>query len=91
MASFEILWKNSAEHDLRKIDRQYIPQILNAIEGLSENPFPTACRKLRGSESSYRIRIGDHRVIYQVDSRSKRVIVYHVRHRREAYRRGRGK
>lgn len=87
MASFEILWKNSAEHDLRKIDHRYIPQILNTVDGLAENPFPTKCRKLRGSESSYRIRIGDYRVIYQVDSRRNTVIVYHVRHRKEAYKR----
>jgi len=88
MGSFEILWKKSAERDLRKIDPRYIFQILNAVEGLSGNPFPTACRKLKGSDSSYRLRIGDYRVIYQVDFGSKNVIVYHVRHRREAYRRG---
>jgi mRNA-degrading endonuclease RelE of RelBE toxin-antitoxin system len=40
MASFDIFWKNSAENDLRKIDRQYILQILKAIAGLSEKPFP---------------------------------------------------
>lgn len=87
MASFEVLWKNSAESDIRNIDRQYIPSILNAIEGLSENPFPTQCRKLKGSETSYRIRIGDYRVIYQVDSRSRMVTIFHVRHRKEAYKR----
>ncbi len=86
MASFEILWKSSSEHDLRKIDHQYIPQIIKNIEGLSKNPFPDNCRKLRGSESSYRIRIGDYRVIYQVDSRSKVVTIFHIRHRKEAYR-----
>lgn len=86
MASFEILWKRSAEHDIRKIDHKYIPQILKAVEDLEENPFPTGCRKLKGSESSYRIRIGDFRVIYQVYTRNNTVIVYHVRHRREAYR-----
>jgi len=86
MASFEILWKSSSEHDLRKIAHQYIPQIIKAVEGLSEDPFPNNCRKLRESESSYRIRIGDYRVIYQVDSQSKVVTIFHVRHRKEAYR-----
>ncbi|MEA3421954.1 MAG: type II toxin-antitoxin system RelE/ParE family toxin [Acidobacteriota bacterium] len=86
MALFEILWKKSAEHDLRKIDHRYIPQILKAVEGLAKNPFLAKCRKLKGSESSYRIRIGDYRVIYQAYTRNNRVIVYHVRHRREAYR-----
>jgi len=85
MASFEIFWKSSAERDLRKIDRQYIPQILRAVESLAENPFPNQLRKLRGSESSYRIRVGSYRVIYQVDSPNRVVTIFHVRHQKEAY------
>ena len=82
-----ILWKASAEHDLkRKVDRQYIPKILTAIDALSKNPFPAKCKKLKGAESSYRIRIGDYRVIYQVNTQHKTIVIYHIRHRREAYR-----
>ncbi len=40
MNLFKIDPKRSLEHDLRKIDRQFIPRILEAIEILSENPFP---------------------------------------------------
>jgi mRNA interferase RelE/StbE len=86
MASYEIAWKHSAEKDINGIDRQYIPRILEAVESLSNNPFPSQHRKLHGVESSYRIRIGDYRVIYQVDLEKKLVIIYHVRHRKEAYR-----
>ncbi|MDO8142496.1 MAG: type II toxin-antitoxin system RelE/ParE family toxin [Candidatus Brocadiales bacterium] len=85
MDSFKIDWKGSSEHDLRKIDRQYIPKILNAIESLIENPFPVQSKKLRDAESSYRLRIGDYRVIYQVDFQKKFVIIYHIRHRKDAY------
>ncbi len=38
------------------------------------------------AERVYRIRVGDYRVIYQVDTKTKIVIIYHVRHRREVYR-----
>ena len=48
--------------------------------------FPQQHRKLRGSERVYRIRVGDYRVIYQVDTKTKNVIIYHVRHRREVHR-----
>lgn len=87
MASFDILWKVSAEQDLKRLGRQYIPKILTAIEALSENPFSARCKKLKGAESSYRIRIGDYRVVYQVNTKGKTVTIYHIRHRREAYRR----
>ena len=86
MGSYEIRWKGSAERDLRNIDPQQILRVIQAIESLVDNPFPSQCRKLRGSERDYRIRVGDYRVIYQVDVKAKVVTIYHVRHRREAYR-----
>ena len=61
MVSFEILWKRSSEHDLRKIHKKQIGRIFKAVESLNENPFPIGCRKLRDSESFYRIRVGDYR------------------------------
>lgn len=86
MASYEILWKRSAEQDLRKIDRQQLSRIVVAIGALAEDPFPPGSRKLRGSEGAHRLRVGDYRVIYQVDVETRTLVVVHVRHRREAYR-----
>lgn len=76
--TLNILWKTSAEQDLKKLDRQYIPKVLTAIEALSGNPFPAQCRKLKGAESSYRIRIGDYRVVYQANTQGKTVTIYHA-------------
>ncbi|MGQ9571399.1 MAG: type II toxin-antitoxin system RelE family toxin [Thermodesulfovibrionales bacterium] len=61
---YEIRWKHFAEKDLKRIDRQYIPRSLEAVESLSNNPFLSQHRKLCGSESSYRIRIGEYRVVW---------------------------
>jgi hypothetical protein len=41
MSSCEIQWKHSAEKDLRGIYRQFITRILEAIDSLSDNPFPS--------------------------------------------------
>ncbi len=86
MASYEIQWKHSAEKELRGINRQFISRILEAVNSLSDDPFPSQHRKLQGSESSYRIRIGDYRVIYQADIENKIIVIYHVRHRKDIYR-----
>jgi mRNA interferase RelE/StbE len=86
MASYEIQWKHSAEKELRGIDRQFISRILEAINSLADDPYPAQHRKLQGSESSYRIRIGDYRVIYQIDIEKKIIVIYHVRHRKDIYR-----
>jgi len=86
MDYFKIEWKHSAERELRRIDKRYIHRIIKAVESLDVSPFPSRHRKLHSVESSYRIRVGDYRVVYRVDSEDKRVIVYHVRHRKEVYR-----
>ena len=82
---YSIFWKNSAEKDIKKIDRKYIPKILDEIESLSINPFPIQSKKLYRSDRTYRLRIGNYRVIYQVDMKEKIIIIFHVRHRKEAY------
>ena len=60
MGSYEILWKRSVERDLRNIDPSQVTRIITAVESLEDNPFPSQCRKLQGSEGDYRIRVGDY-------------------------------
>ena len=86
MASCRVDWKRSAEKDLRRVDRRYILRILNAAERLARTPVPPSSRRLHGAERSYRLRVGDYRVIYEYDSATATVTIFHVRHRREAYR-----
>ncbi|WXG47141.1 MAG: type II toxin-antitoxin system RelE/ParE family toxin [Candidatus Atabeyarchaeum deiterrae] len=83
---YEIRWKRSAERDLRSIDRQQVARIISAVESLAGNPFPPGLRKLRGAEQLYRIRVGDYRVIYEIETKSRILTIFYVRHRREAYR-----
>lgn len=60
-------------------------KILTAIEALSGNPRPVGCRKLAGQET-WRIRVGDYRIIYEIHAQILLVIVVDVGHRREIYR-----
>ena len=85
MVSYKIIWKKSTERDIRKIDSRQIPRLIEAIELLAQDPYPPQCRKLRGAERLYRIRVGDYRVIYEVNTERKTILIYYVRHRREAY------
>jgi len=65
-------------------------RIIPHLKALSENPKPPGCRKITGSKSDWRIRIGDYRIIYEIDVSkkvSKKVVrVMRIRHRKEAYR-----
>jgi len=59
----QIDWKPTALKELKKIDRQFIPRVVKAVEGLAVNPLPQGVRKIQGGEHSYRIRIGDYRIV----------------------------
>lgn len=87
MATYRIEWKPSALRELKRIDRQAIPRIVQAAERLAEDPFPTGVRKLRGAEHTYRLRVGEHRVVYETVEAKRTVVIVRVRHRRDAYRR----
>jgi mRNA interferase RelE/StbE len=87
MASYSLRIVASLEKDLKRIDKKWIPRLYEAINSLAENPFPTGqCRKIQGSEHSYRIRVGEYRILYEVNREVRIVSVYRVRHRRDAYR-----
>ena len=86
MGSYKIEWKRSAEKELRAIDKQHIPKIIEAVESLAIDPLPSQSRKLRDVEKSYRIRVGNYRVVYQVDVAEGIVTIYHIRHRKDIYR-----
>ena len=85
MASYRISWKRSAQKELRKLPQQEIQRILQAVEALADEPYPSGVRKLVGSEQSYRIRIGDYRVVYTIAAAKLIIEIVRVRHRKDVY------
>ena len=86
MATYQIEWKRSALRELKRLDRQIVSRIVTAIDSLSANPFPPGIKKLHGGDRSYRMRVGDYRVIYEIASSRLVIEVIRVRHRKDAYR-----
>jgi len=58
-----------------------------AIDDLEQNARPSGCVKLAGEPDLYRIRVGDYRIIYQVNDLKLTVLVLAIGHRRDVYRR----
>ena len=84
MPDLQILFRRSARKDLQRLDGVHVRRIFPAIEQLGATPRPPGCKKLKGSEDLFRIRVGDYRVIYEI--RQDVVVIVGVRHRSEAYR-----
>ena len=81
MASYDLRYKTSFYKDLRKIDHPIRPKLLEASRGLAIDPFPHHAEPIQGSDQTYRLRVGEYRMIYQVDTKAKVVTVYHARRR----------
>jgi len=82
----EVLLESRAERDLKRLSRDLFARLIAAIQTLADDPRPPGCRKLAGSENDWRIRVGDYRVVYEINDRTKTVRVMRVRHRRDVYR-----
>ncbi len=86
MASFEIRWKASAKKELKKLESVIIKKIVEAVGYLANNPYPQGVKKLQGAEHTYRIRIGDYRVVYSIDAGILLIEIIKIGHRKEVYR-----
>jgi mRNA interferase RelE/StbE len=68
---------------LPKADQTRVDQ---QILVLAQNPRPPGCIKLSGPSGLWRIRIGDYRVVYQIQDEQSIVLVVTIAHRRDVYR-----
>jgi mRNA interferase RelE/StbE len=73
-----------AQKELGQLSSPSFERVCDAIRSLAGNPRPSGCRKLVGRDG-WRIRVGDYRVIYQIDDPARTVLVLHVGHRRDVY------
>lgn len=74
-----------AEKELGALDSKPYQAIKSNIYQLRDNPRPAGCRKLTNTRG-WRLRVGDYRVVYEIDDKAKTVTVLRVGHRKEIYR-----
>ncbi len=85
--AYTVRIKASALKTLAKLPASDRARIVTRIEALSADPRPQGVTKLAGPEGLYRVRSGDHRVIYAVHDEVLLVLVVRIGHRRDVYRR----
>ncbi len=72
--------------ELKGLDRSIRQRILDKIQWLLEHVEEMRREPLTAQWAGfYRLRVGDHRVIYGIDRKDRKIIVYAVGHRREIY------
>lgn len=86
MASYQIEVKRSASKELEKLPRSMVARVVAAINELAGNPYPQGVKKLTGFERTYRIRVGEYRVLYDVYENMLVIEIIRIRHRKDVYR-----
>jgi mRNA interferase RelE/StbE len=74
-----------AQKELSKLPLGAYEPVREAIRALAHNPRPIGCQKLT-ARAGWRIKIGDFRVIYEIDDKEQTILVLHIGRRRDIYR-----
>ena len=81
-----IIVNRAADKSLRRrIAPQHAERVRQTIDQLSVDPYPPNSLKLRG-RSGWRLRVGDYRIIYEVDEDERSITILQAGHRRDIYR-----
>lgn len=80
-----ITFVRSSERELLGLNKKLGERILEKIQKLATNPYGQGSQKLAGGKG-YRIRLGDYRVVYVIDKKTKVITIIKIGHRREVYR-----
>jgi mRNA interferase RelE/StbE len=82
---YKIVFARAARQELESLSVKTQDRVLEAIEGLRNDPRRHGSKKLKGTASTYRIRVGHYRVVYEVLDKDVLVLIVRVRHRKDAY------
>jgi mRNA interferase RelE/StbE len=84
---YEIEVRASARKELARLPNTAQRAIADAIDALATDPRPPISEKLRGRGDQRRLRVGDYRVIYTIDTGRVVIEVVRIAHRKDVYRR----
>lgn len=82
---YQVKFKPSAKKSFESLDNKIKKQVANKINQLADNPENLKPEKIQGSDSFYRVRSGDYRIIYEIIDNELVILVVKIGHRREIY------
>ena len=87
MGKYSVEVKPPAQKELETLPDNVLERVVRKLDALRDTPRPAGCKKLKGYEDQWRVRVGDWRVVYVIDDAAKLVSVTRIAHRREVYER----
>jgi mRNA interferase RelE/StbE len=82
--TYSVEIKRRAQRQLARLPIDVYERMKPILQALGDEPRPTGVRKLRAREG-WRVRVGEYRVVYDIDDRTRVVTILEIGHRREIY------
>ena len=82
---YKILLSKQAKKSLRKADKTLAKRLRDKLKKLQDEPVMHDTKTLEGSDKFYRVRVGDHRILYDVNHKNKTVGIISIDKRPRAY------
>jgi mRNA interferase RelE/StbE len=84
--SYRVIVKPSAERDIGRLPKPVQARVVERLAQIERDPRWPGSTKLVGTKQTYRTRVGDWRIIFQIDDTARVVFVTTVAHRGDVYR-----
>ena len=81
---FEVIWSKSTHQSIRKLPRPISKRIFEKIDALAVDPSNSDLRKLL-DVTYFRLRVGDYRVILDINYESRKIMILKIGHRKNVY------
>ena len=81
--TWEIIWSEKSVKQLKKIDEKNAQKIYDSVQDCIKNPFQTVTRLT--NSSFYRLRVGNYRVILDLQQNKIIIFVVETDHRGQIY------
>ncbi len=83
--TYRIIIPKLVQKQLDDLPKKQRERLISSIRLLVDEPRPSGVKKLKGYDKTYRIRIGDYRIIYKIEDQEKLILVLSSIHRKDAY------
>ena len=82
---YKVEMSSISERQLKKLTLDVQIEIVRALRALALNPRPHGYKKLVAQGKSYRIKVGEYRVVYSINDKIVTVLIFEICHRKDAY------
>ena len=84
--SYRIKVKRSAAKALKKIPKADRKRIAEKIDSLAESPPNAEITKMKGNNPFHKVRVGDYRIVYEIQEDVLLILIVKTGHRKDIYR-----